>query len=384
MANAKLSGSLLERKDVLPSTTLALSEPSDASVNGSLANRFESVNAALCDADSKDAPSAQAMTAAGRSVSCSPTGEGNRRFATIIAFCGFAATISGFLFFHATTQTGPTVASQSPSSSPKVRDAMRAPTDLATPPHITIATSSEADIVPATIIPPRPDASVTPAIPLAVADPAVPSAETAVAIRAPGPSAELPASPAGVSAPVNDPRPAVALARAESPPQAILVPSIAAPPAPQPSPAVEAVQIAPRLEPVVAGNAVVPAMQAAGARIPTEEIAALLARGDVLFGKGDITSARLFYERAAEEGDAQAAMRLGESYDAAFLARARLNGVSGDAASALRWYRYARELEAVKGEILLTGVAVDDEVAKRSKEMNQLFEQFLALSKQRR
>jgi TPR repeat protein len=125
-------------------------------------------------------------------------------------------------------------------------------------------------------------------------------------------------------------------------------------------------------------------MQAAGARIPTEEIAALLARGDVLFGKGDITSARLFYERAAEEGDAQAAMRLGESYDAAFLARARLNGVSGDAASALRWYRYARELEAVKGEILLTGVAVDDEVAKRSKEMNQLFEQFLALSKQRR
>lgn len=103
MANAKLSGSLLERKDVLPSTTLALSEPSDASVNGSLANRFESVNAALCDADSKDAASAQAMTAAGRSVSCSPTGEGNRRFATIIAFCGFAATISGFLFLHSTT-----------------------------------------------------------------------------------------------------------------------------------------------------------------------------------------------------------------------------------------------------------------------------------------
>src|ERR1043166_139234 len=61
------------------------------------------------------------------------------------------------------------------------------------------------------------------------------------------------------------------------------------------------------------------------------EIATLLARGDALIAKGDLASARLFYERAAEASDGQAALRLGESYDPAFLAQAHLSGVRGDA-----------------------------------------------------
>src|ERR1041384_6545198 len=61
------------------------------------------------------------------------------------------------------------------------------------------------------------------------------------------------------------------------------------------------------------------------------EIAALLARGDALIAKGDLASARLFYERAAEAGDGPAALRLGESYAPAFLAQAHLSGVRGDA-----------------------------------------------------
>jgi TPR repeat protein len=88
----------------------------------------------------------------------------------------------------------------------------------------------------------------------------------------------------------------------------------------------------------------------------TVEISALLARGDSLFGTGDVTSARLFYERATNAGDAQAALRLGETYDPFFLAWARLNGVRGDLAVATRWYQRARDLGAREAETLLKSI----------------------------
>jgi TPR repeat protein len=83
------------------------------------------------------------------------------------------------------------------------------------------------------------------------------------------------------------------------------------------------------------------------------EISSLLTRGDSLLGVRDVTSARLYYERAADAGDAQAALRLGETYDPAFLALARLNEVRGDPVVATRWYRRARELGNPEAEILL-------------------------------
>jgi hypothetical protein len=82
------------------------------------------------------------------------------------------------------------------------------------------------------------------------------------------------------------------------------------------------------------------------------ETASFLQRGDRLFGVGDIASARLFYERAADAGDSQAALRLGETYDPAFLQRAQLR-VPGDRALAVFWYGRARELGADEAEILL-------------------------------
>jgi TPR repeat protein len=91
-------------------------------------------------------------------------------------------------------------------------------------------------------------------------------------------------------------------------------------------------------------------------RASTAETAALLARGDALFGVGDVSSARLFYERAADAGDGQAALRLGETYDPTFLERAKLRAVQGDAAAAIFWYRRARELGVAEAEILLKGI----------------------------
>ena len=72
----------------------------------------------------------------------------------------------------------------------------------------------------------------------------------------------------------------------------------------------------------------------------------LLARGDMLFGTGDVASARLFYERVADTGEAQAAVRLAETFDPVFLDYAHLRDVRGDFSLALLWYRRARDLGA--------------------------------------
>jgi TPR repeat protein len=77
------------------------------------------------------------------------------------------------------------------------------------------------------------------------------------------------------------------------------------------------------------------------------EIAGLLARGDWLFATGDLTSARLLYERAADAGEARAAMRLGESFDPAYLDGSHPGGLQGDREMAVFWYRHARDLGAI-------------------------------------
>ena len=78
--------------------------------------------------------------------------------------------------------------------------------------------------------------------------------------------------------------------------------------------------------------------------LPTVDVAELLARGDNCLRIGDITSARLFYERAADAGSGQGAMRLGATFDPNFLGRAGLIGTRGDQATADAWYRRARSL----------------------------------------
>src|SRR5947207_11994755 len=86
------------------------------------------------------------------------------------------------------------------------------------------------------------------------------------------------------------------------------------------------------------------------------EVATLRARGDTLLSMGDVTSRRLFYERTFIAGVAQAAIRLGATYDPVFLSRARVQGMRGDMAIALEWYRRARDLGAVEAESLLRSI----------------------------
>jgi hypothetical protein len=93
-----------------------------------------------------------------------------------------------------------------------------------------------------------------------------------------------------------------------------------------------------RSTPVEAAPAVTPTPQdrSAGKR--------LREAGDLRITEGDIASARLFYERAANAGDARAALDLGHSFNPAFLERLGVLGMRGDAAAAARWYRRARLL----------------------------------------
>jgi TPR repeat protein len=84
----------------------------------------------------------------------------------------------------------------------------------------------------------------------------------------------------------------------------------------------------------------------AALRLPDRQLVELLDRGDVFLRAGDIASARLFYERAADAGDGQAALRMGATFDPTFLASAGLRNLRGDLAKARLWYHRALGLGA--------------------------------------
>ena len=86
------------------------------------------------------------------------------------------------------------------------------------------------------------------------------------------------------------------------------------------------------------------------------EVAMLLARGDTMLKLGDIATARMFYETAAEFGAARAAIDAGRTYDPEYLASIQAEGVTADRATAAKWYRTASELGDKDGSRLASAV----------------------------
>jgi hypothetical protein len=76
----------------------------------------------------------------------------------------------------------------------------------------------------------------------------------------------------------------------------------------------------------------------------------LLKKGDEHLAEGNISAARLFYERAADAGLAQGAMALASTFDAAQLARLGVRGIPPDGKQARRWYERAKQLGASDAE----------------------------------
>lgn len=74
-----------------------------------------------------------------------------------------------------------------------------------------------------------------------------------------------------------------------------------------------------------------------------ETIAALLKRANALIASGDIAAARLVLRRAADAGNADAALALAGTYDPANLAKLGVHGIVPDVAMAQSWYEKARE-----------------------------------------
>jgi hypothetical protein len=79
-------------------------------------------------------------------------------------------------------------------------------------------------------------------------------------------------------------------------------------------------------------------------RIDPDELVALLKRAKSLLAIGDITSARLLLERAADAQEAEAALMLAGTYDPQVLGSQDLRSVSPDPAAARVWYQKAAQL----------------------------------------
>jgi len=106
-----------------------------------------------------------------------------------------------------------------------------------------------------------------------------------------------------------------------------------------------------------------PAAAAKAPRIPelSAEARALaermLAQGARHLEQGNISAARMFFQRAAEAGLAAGALKMAATYDPAELARLEARGVNPDRNEARRWYERARELGAQEAEERLARLA---------------------------
>ncbi len=82
--------------------------------------------------------------------------------------------------------------------------------------------------------------------------------------------------------------------------------------------------------------------------LPRPDASAIAARmkiGADLMAAGDLTAARMIFERVAEAGEAAGAFALAETYDPTVLRKLRLRGgITPDRALARRWYEKARDM----------------------------------------
>jgi capsular polysaccharide biosynthesis protein len=238
------------------------------------------------------------------------------------------------------------------SSAPEAPAILSAAEPVAVPRSVQAA--APAATAPATQMPEPEPIAPTPAVPPATEwTAAVPRADHLPSAADGEPSAHngitsaassTPESPASIStAEVSVPRPAQAVAPASTAPAAELSES----------------------KPIAATPAIPPATERAASkpwadpRFAAAEAAALVARGDAVLRARDVTSARLFYEHAAEMGDGRAALRMGETFDPAFLDGAGIRGTRGDQREALSWYRRARDLGDAEADRLLKSIKPD-------------------------
>ena len=92
--------------------------------------------------------------------------------------------------------------------------------------------------------------------------------------------------------------------------------------------------------------------------LPSSVQHTLLTRGDAMLRLGDVSAARMLYQRAADSGVGVAALKLAETYDPTYIAARDLRGIKPDPVAAEAWYRRAQalgETEAIERLRSLSG-----------------------------
>jgi hypothetical protein len=166
----------------------------------------------------------------------------------------------------------------------------------------------------------------------------------------PAPQAE--AAPKAEAADTAPPEPGVekTAAEAAAPPASSGSEAAAAP---MPTSTVEQTAVTPS-PPTTGGKPLTAAPRPAS--ISKEMIGALMKRGGEMLAIGDISAARLLYERAAAGGDAKAATAAGKTYDPLFLRDTAARGVQPQPERAADWYRRALEAGDAEAGARLTAL----------------------------
>jgi len=170
------------------------------------------------------------------------------------------------------------------------------------------------------------------------------SATSVAVMAAATPTQAVPAQAAPAQLPSRDDI-AVALKTAH---QNLAPPEVPPPPAAAPvtvaavAPAAVVAPVAVAAPPAVAAPSVVAAPPIR--RLGADELATLMTRGKALLDSGDISPARLLLERAAEAGEASAALMLAQTYDPGVLGTLDIRNITGDPALARKWYQRAAQL----------------------------------------
>ena len=149
--------------------------------------------------------------------------------------------------------------------------------------------------------------------------------------------------PQGTVARAIDPGPVQAVATTASPPTASPPPVASRVTAPAPASAEPRAAVAPAPANAETRTPAAPAKSFVRRQLDREEITALIRRGDAFILSGDLASARLVLQRAAEAGDASAALKLAGTYDPIVLEKSGIQGFGSDIAAARTWYERAKE-----------------------------------------
>lgn len=92
-------------------------------------------------------------------------------------------------------------------------------------------------------------------------------------------------------------------------------------------------------------------------KLDPEQVEILMKQGERFIADGDLVTARVVFRRAAEAGEARAALALGATYDPAMLAKLGARGMHGDIAQAREWYQKASDLGSAEARNRLELIA---------------------------